>query len=470
MVARGRQQWMLGLVAAGALAGIVGFAGVATQGRAESPKPTEPPAAAPETPTQAPTSAPTPPPERTPVEGPLSRPFGPISAEPHRAFTGDGDCLNVRPVPGTTFESDPRTCVPEGFLLWLHGDPVQVDGREWRYALGEGWVATEFVRPAPGAATGFGPFQSVTVSAAAGEVTKLATVSSSGAVSELPRLPAIAQGLGGVSPLLSPDGKWGAYGQEKRYVPTLVVRDMQSGTEQIFPNAHLASWGPANRLLVRVNVNCPNDCRWSTGWLDPREGVIHQLGDTMNDWGLYTWANDGLSFYAVEKVQLVRVWLEGRIEQVPTPGVTAWGEMSLSADGRRLVVSPFQGDISIIDLETGAVSKVPRAKQVFVGGRCGGGGSSLTTWLDASTVIWHESYAEKGNNGITISRTDGSGRRLIPFFTVSDIRAVAPNLVSFVTYENPSPKGEPGFVLTWLLDTTTNEARPVTVGAAPQWQ
>ena len=52
-------------------------------------------------------------------------------------------------------------------------------------------------------------------------------------------------------------------------------------------------------------------------------------------------------------------------------------------------------------------------------------------------MIWHESYAAKGGNGITISKTDGSGRKLIPFFTVSDIRAVAPGLVSFATWESP---------------------------------
>ena len=97
-----------------------------------------------------------------------------------------------------------------------------------------------------------------------------------------------------------------------------------------------------------------------------------------------------------------------------------------------------------------------------------GGYGSLTGWLGAATVIWHESFAEKGGNGITIANVNGGSRKLIPFFTVSDIRKVAPDLVSFTTYENPESQG--GFFLTWLLDIRTGEARPVTVGATPAWE
>jgi hypothetical protein len=473
MATRNRKRFVLAGVGAFIAAGLLGTLGIAaTRGSAQNtPSPTPTPSAeasAVATPTAMPT--PTVP---APVEAPMAVPFGPLAAEPYRAYTGDGDCLNVRPVPGTTFQGDPRTCVPEGFLLWLYGEPKVVDGREWRYALGEGWVASEYVKPAPGAATGFGPFRSVTVSAQAGEVTKLASVSKSGAVSNLPLLPSAIRGLGDVPPAISPDGQWGAYGREERYVPTLTIRNMADGTEMKYPQAHLASWGPANRLLIRMGTNCPQQCTWTTGWIDPREGILHPLTEKKNDWYTFTWAKDGLSLYVIEAGVLKHVRFDGTAETVPlqNAGEMAWGEMSVSEDGRRLVVSPFQGAISIIDLRTGVVSKIQRAPQIVAGGRCGGGGSSLTTWLDANTVIWHESYAEKGGNGITISNVNGGGRRLIPFFTVSDIRTVAPNLVSFVTFDDPGNKdGSGGFQLTWLLDTTTNEARPVTVGAAPQWE
>ncbi len=470
MARRTRKRFVLGgvaLFAAAALFGVIGVA--ATQGSAQgTPEPSPTPTLAPASPTVEPSTEaiPTPPP---PVEVPMAVPFGPLAAEPYRVFTGDGDCLNVRPVPGTTFEGDPRACVPEGFLLWLYGEPKMVDGREWRYALGEGWIATEYVKPAPGAVTGFGPFSSVTVSAQAGDVTKLATVSASGTTTQIPQLPTVIRGLGDVAPAVSPNGQWGAFGREENYVPTLTIRNLADGTEARYPQAHLAGWGPANRLLVRLAEKCPQQCTWTTGWIDPRDGVVHEFEGVTNDWYNFAWAPDGMSIYVVEKDGLRHIELTGGSQPVAlqTAADMVWGEMSVSKDGRRLVVSPFQGAISIIDLQTGAVSKVSRATQILVGGRCGGGGSSLTTWLDANTVIWHESYAEKGGNGITISRIDGSNRRLIPFFTVSDIRTVAPNLVSFVTYDDPG--GKQGFQLTWLLDTTTNEARPVTVGANPQW-
>ena len=157
---------------------------------------------------------------------------------------------------------------------------------------------------------------------------------------------------------------------------------------------------------------------------------------------------------------------DGRSREIvakrPQGSEIAWGQLVLSKDGSKLLSSPFQGDIIIVDLASGAMSKVIRAKQVQVGGRCGGSVGVLTAWLDANTVIWHESFAEKGGNGITISRTDGTNRRLIPFFTVSDIRTVAPNLVTFTTGESTDNKT--AFQVSWLLDTTTGEARPVTVG------
>lgn len=400
----------------------------------------------------------------------MAVPFGPLAADPYRVRTGDGDCLNVRPVPGTTFASDPRTCVPEGFLLWLYGEPQQADGHTWRYALGEGWVAMQYVVPAQGVESGFGPFQAVTVGARAGEVTKLARVSKDGRVTPLPTLPDVMQGLGDQPPLRSPDGRWAAYGREKGYVPTLTLRDMRSGAERDFPQANPREWSPSgDRLLVYANANCPLQCARFPAWLDPETGAIRPLAEPNKDWWATTWAPDGESLYVVEQGTLIEVGLDGsrRVILGQDAGV-GYGQIAVSEDGRKLVSSPFQGTINIIDLETGAVSRVQRAPQIPVGGKCGGSIGSLTTWLDERTVIWHESYAEKGGNGITISRIDGSMRKLIPFFTVSDIRKVAPGLVSFTTWEDPKNGG--AFQLTWLLDTETGEARPVTVGATPAWE
>ena len=457
------------MVVVAAILGVLGLA--ATGSRAENPPPkTATPTAMPSPP---PTPSPTPesiaPPAETP---PAGKPFGPLAAEPFRVHTGDGDCLNVRPVPGTTFQSDPRTCVPEGFLLLLYGEPREADGHTWRYALGEGWVALEYVQPAPGAAAGFGPFSAVTVSTYNGETARLARVTDEGEVTPLPSIQAVLRGLGDVAPSLSPDGRWAAFGGEKGYVPTLIVRNIATGAEREYPQAYFASWSASNRLLVRVNTNCPQQCTWTVAWLDPAEGVLHPLTDKTNSWWTTAWAPDGESLYVVEDGALKQVWLDGRarviVPKQPAGSEIAWGQLVLTSDGTKLLSSPFQGDIVVVDLVSGAVSRIPRARQIAVGGRCGGSVGVLTAWLDANTVIWHESFAEKGGNGITISRIDGSGRRLIPFFTVSDIRLAAPGLVSFATWENPENKD--GFQLTWLLDTKTGEARPVTVGASPVWE
>lgn len=467
-----RKPLMLGGAGVLFLAGLLGVMGMAaTGGHAEdgsvTPTATASPAAT-STPVR-PTPEPEPPQD---LEKQPLVPFGPIQAEPYRVHTGDGDCLNVRPVPGTTFQSDPRTCVPEGFLLWLYGEPRNVDGHTWRYALGEGWVATEFVKPATGAATGFGPFTAVTVSSSDGVTTPLARVSKDGSVTRLPTIPSAMRGLGDVPPALSPDGNWAAFGKEAGYVPTLTVRDMRTGSERTYPQVFLSSWSETNRLLVRINTNCPQQCTWTVGWLDPAEGVVHQLTTRQNSWWTITWAPEGESLFVVDEGALIQVWLDGRTREIvakrPAGSEIAWGQISVSEDGKRLISSPFQGAIMIIDVKTGAISNIERVKQIQVSGRCGGSIGMLTAWLDANTVIWHESYAEKGGNGITISRIDGSGRRLIPFFTVSDIRTVAPNLVSFTTFENANDKS--GFFLTWLLDTKTNEARPVTVGSGPVWE
>lgn len=474
MARQARRRFMFGGAGVLAVAAVLGVAGLATTGgRAESPPPS--PAATDAAPTESPTVAPT----RTPiitaperVEVPMSVPFGPLKAEPYRVLTDDGDCLNVRPVPGTTFKSDPRTCVPVGFLLWLYGEETEVDGYKWRYALGEGWVATQYVVPAPGATTGFGPFEAVTVSNQAGEVTRLAKVTKTGSVTNLPTLPDAVDGLGDVPPALSPDGKSAAYGRELKYVPTLTIRNMDTGAETSYPQVHLASWSATSRLLVRISTNCPQQCTWTTGWIDPRDGVVHELTGKKNDWWNHAWSLDGESLFVIEDGALKQVTLDGQTREIvskqPEGSQIPWGQLSLSADGKRILSSPYQGAIVIVDIATGAISRVERAKQIPVGGKCGGSVGLLTTWLDEDTVIWHESYAEKGGNGITISDIDGSDRMLIPFFTVSDIRRVAPGLVSFTTWENVDNKN--GFQLTWLLDAATGEARPVTVGATPSWE
>jgi len=458
----------IGVAGLSALVGLLGFA--ATQGNAETPAATPAPAVeATPVPALPPPQALELPKEAQSQSLPPQVPFGPIEAEPYRVFTGDGDCLNVRPVPGTIFQSDPRTCVPEGFLLWLYGEPVDVDGHTWRYALGEGWVAIQYVKPAAGAEHGFGPFSSVLVSGPDGNgvETRQARIESNGSVTELGALPSTPLGMGSQPALISPDGKYAAYGREERYIPTLTIRELATGIEQKYPQLYPAEWSSTGRLAVQINEDCPQRCRYTTGWIDPRTGTVNKFTET-EQWYTFAWAPDGKSIVAVEDGAVIRIALNGeRATIVPAGNEIAWGQLAFSPDGRRLLSGAFQGPVVVVELATGAITRIERATQIPVGGRCGGSIGQLTTWLDNETVIWHESYAEKGSNGITMASTNEPGRRLIPFFTVSDIRTIAPGLVSFTTWESV---GDKGFPLTWLLDADSGEARPVTVGQLPVWQ
>ena len=475
-VTKSKRHMLLGIGGLALLVTVAGAGGVAaaTGGtQAPAPKATTTPAPTP-TVTEVtrisdttPLVKPTPePPKRQPL-----KPFGPISADPVRVHTGDGDCLNVRPQPGTLFKTDPRACVPEGFLLWLYGPEQQVDGETWRYALGEGWVATRYVKPAPAPNTPtMSGFSSVIVSQSDGIDATAATVGRDGNVLDTLTSAYQQQSKSGPSYRVSPSGAYVAYAQEENYVPTLTVIRRSDRVTAKYPGAWLALWGPGDRLLLRLSRTCPNSCDWKTAWLDPAEGVIHPFEHLPNEWNNLAWMPDGRSFITVTLTRSVlRVSLDGSTQTIVKElgeGIYL-GEATVSPDGTKLLSGATIGAIRVLDLRTGQLSEIQRATQLPGGGRCGGATGRLSAWLDNSTAIWHESYAEKGNNGITIAALGSTARRVFPFFSIQGLQVVAPGLVSFTTYEYPGNDG--GFLLTWLLDIKTGDARPITVGGDPIW-
>lgn len=449
------------------IAGAIGGVAIA-MGGSQAPTPAKPLATATASPT--PLTAPAPPPP-TPAEAqraPLL-PFGPVAADPVRVVTGDGDCLNVRPQPGTTFATDPRACVPEGFLLWLYGPEQTVDNEVWRYALGEGWVATRYVKKDTTPNAGFGSLKSVLVSQMDGVETFVASVEPAGKKTVLATLPYVPQGIGANPPRVSPSGAYAAFSRQENYASALVLTRLSDGASTTYPKAFPIEWSAGDRLLLRVSRTCPDSCTWVTGWLDPKEGVIHTFDHRVNDWGNITWMPDGQSLIVVTDARSVlRVHLDGTIETVVKDlgAESGFGQISVSPDGARLLSGATIGPIRVLDLRSGAVSEIARAPQLPVGGRCGGATGRLSTWLDGTTAIWHESYAAKGNNGITIASASGGARRVLPFFSIQGLSVVGPGLVSFSTAEWANQQS---FTLTWLLDTKSGEARPVTVGADPVW-
>ncbi len=398
----------------------------------------------------------------------IARPFGLVDAEPYRVFTGDGECLNVRYVPGTLFENDPRACVSEGFLLWMYGPEKVVDGQGWRYALGEGWVASQYVQSAPDAVRGVSPFNSVTVGQYADFGTAIARIDRDGGVTEYGSISGRPDGMSTRAAVASRDGKWSAYTDQSGPL-RLVIVNLESGSEQVYPMHTALGWSADGKLLVTVSRNCPG-CTTSLGWVEPSNGVVNELPDSGNLWPV--WAPDGQSVVGTpDGMRIVQIFLDGTRREIDVQlGEGAYlGELSVSPGGTRVMSSSTLGDVRIFDLATGAVTEVARASQVVNGGKggCGGSIGRLSTWLDDSTVVWHESYGVKGQNGITIASLADGTRRVIPFFSIQDVTAIGPGYISFTTWEWLDDRE---LTVTWLLDVATGEARPAAFGAFATWQ
>ncbi|MCC7364970.1 MAG: hypothetical protein IT303_11420 [Dehalococcoidia bacterium] len=434
-----------------------------------SPSPTAEPATP--SPTPIPTSTATPPPKELIPSGPPRLPAGPIAADPVRVATGDGDCLNVRLTPGTTFGGDPRVCVPDRTLLWLFGDPVTVDGEQWRYALGQGWVAIAYTRPDPSV---------VPVAPPSGEAIVLH--STSDIAMEILRvdgdgrplrpgfeLPNVQQGIGGVIPHFSPGGRWATGFNTTERGSSIVLADTISGVQQEYRDAYPLDWSAGGRLLASYGWACSGPCKPAFAIIDPATGELTTipLPETISPQGI--WDADGRTIIAVgtDYRSLYRVSPDGTASPIANAfdegGV---GQLVLGPDGRSLLMNAFLGPLRILDLETGAIRQVPRAEQIPVGGKCGGSIGNLAAWVDADTLIYHESYARKGENGITIAELSNGTRRIVPYFSVRDIRAVGPNTATFSTQEYV---GDMVFEVAWLLDLRNGDARPFTSGGAVAW-
>jgi hypothetical protein len=371
------------------------------------------------------------------------------------------------------FKTDPRACVPEGYLLWLTGPAQAVDGEQWRYALGEGWVAVRYTKADPAANKLFaGKVPAVVLSATNGMTTSVARITPDGAVTKLRTLNYAAQGLGALPLLVSASGEFAAYGKEERYVPTVTVLGLADGSERKYPGAYPAGWGPDGKLLVRIVKGCPQVCGISElGWIDARAGEMHTLqGVPKNTW-LSAWAPDGKSLIVItEERAVLRAPLDGPAVTLVAklPDGQVQGEIALSPDGTRLLSNAVQGPVQVLDLRTGTITNIERTRQQPVLGRCGGGYSGpLSVWLDDATVVWHEAYGEKGTNGITVAGLAGGARRVLPFFSVAGVQRVAPGVLSFGTINPVDGSSVP---VTWLLDVRTGDARPIAIGQDARWE
>lgn len=464
------------LVLAAACAALI--AGAAAAGtRAESPT-TAPGATAAASPTATALAAPTPTPWTPPPAAPArSAPpagdwpgFGPVTADPVRVRTGDGDCLNVRYLPGLSGQGAPRECAAEGTLLWLWGEPADADGETWRYALGRGWVAVRFTEPAPGARQGFGPFASVTaVAGALGEWSQVAAADSGGTVSRSPWLPFNA-GWSGVRPSpLSPSGRFVAAGQFDPDMAGGVVFDTATGAAAELNGALPVMWGPGDRLAVRIPAVC-DGCPGGYGWTSPPFREVRPFAGPAS-WNL-AWLPDGSGVVTWVPGAGLRVeTLEGGERTIPlaVPPEEWPGELTVSPSGTKALLVPFTGPVRVVDLESGSVREFARPAPGFVGGRCGGSPGLTSAWADEETVAWHELLQGDGGNGIVVANLRTGERRVYPFVNVLDLRPAGAGLLTFTVQDYAGEKGELP-AMSWLLDPRTGDAWPAAGGMFGQWR
>lgn len=419
-----------------------------------------------EGPTSTPTAIPTPTPEAVPLIPLQERPdkrtavkdAGPIAAEPYRVHTGDGDCLNVRPSPGTSFATDPRTCVPEGFLLWLYGDPVDVDGLTWRYALGEGWVATQYIRADPSATNILATrVPSFVVVVQDGVEEHYSRIDPSGKVTTLASLP-----VNGATFLFQGDGSSPAMAATQVHGPEayVVVTWLDSGKQERLDRTRALGWSEHGLLIaIRSDANGENLAAIRPG------GATTLLGQQVSGMNSFTVGKNSV-IASAEANAIYEFPLSGSGPILRLPKESArnyFGEVSISPDGIRILGSPYIGPIQILSLTNTTLTEFPRAPQKLdLGGRCGRASGRLSTWLDNSTIAWHESYAEKGYNGITIGDLKTNRRTLVPFFTLQNLSAVDDRTLTFSTFEYVEKES---FYVTWVLDIVSGEARPVTFGS-----
>ena len=307
---------LLGLIAGGSLLAIVLNGGDASGQASPSPSPSATVSV-----TTAPSPSPTPiPPTPTPAPPPKLTVGEPVRADPVLVYTGDGDCLNVRPTPGTQFEVQPFTCVPEGTLLWLYGPAQQIGEYTWRYALGAGWIATQYTRPTTAPALPTTSQKALAVwhrepeSATTGKGLLSVARLDAGTGQVLGRLQ-LTDSLA-PDPIISPSGRFAAVTTQDG----LRIVRLDTGEVKVLKNIAGVQWSARDNLLVRA----PNSAQAS--WYNSETGELTPITKTGEREDGMVWAADGGSVYTCIDKKLVRVFLDGRRQEISyfPEGVGLW--------------------------------------------------------------------------------------------------------------------------------------------------
>ncbi|MFN0147739.1 MAG: hypothetical protein ACKVT1_14620 [Dehalococcoidia bacterium] len=435
-------------------------------------------------PTATPTSTPAP---ATPEPAVQPKPVAPgekVTADVARVHTGDGDCLNVRPSPGTTFAIEPYSCVPEGTLLWLSGPAVDVDGETWRFALGQGWVAVRYTvaeqapsvrlpagklvtwergqyrEPKPGDATGGSSDVVVAITDLQDPTRPVRFV-----------FPGFVDMMGASNPAISPDGRRISFGTGNGDWTTAstIVGNLSDGSTKRIEGWSGVGWSSTGRLMLAKTTSCETVCLTLYGTYDAGTGALVPLTGEPAQLQFLAWTADGETAYfrRTDGGAVVRYDLAGAARQVGTLADedAIWSGVP-SPDGTRLLGMGGLNALNLFDVGSGRASKFTRAGQRELPGKCGGGWSQVFGWLDGSRIFYHERSSSGRQDGVTIGDLATGKRVVYPFYNVQDLTSPAPGLLSFSTWVSDA---ERSYTVTFVLDTATGQAMPLVTGTGATW-
>jgi hypothetical protein len=250
---------------------------------------------------------------------------------------------------------------------------------------------------------------------------------------------------------------------------SLVVRHLESGSQYEFPKLTEGTWSAGGKLLVVPQCWGDTVCEFSFGVLDTSSGEVTEYTIPGEKQVNASWLPDGTGVIATADCKRVyRVTLDGTVRTIADVNAEGWcWSMVVSPDASFAVAGGYYGPLNTIDLNTGALSTFTRARAVVeIGGKCGGSTGRLVDVLDGNRIIYHESLAAKGSNGITIGDLRTGSRQVLSFWNIADLQTIGPDLVTFTSFEQMA---DLSFQLTWLLNTATGEAHPVAVGTEAGW-
>ena len=483
---RRRRNWAVGLALSGIAAMAIVTVSEAGGGAPPAAASTTPgpsaTATAPATATPTVASAPTPPPPPPAAVEPKPVPPGTkVTADAARVLTGDGDCLNVRPNPGTTFAVEPYSCVPEGTLLWLSGPTEEADGERWRFALGQGWVALRYtvaekapaVRlPAGGrlATWELGAYPEPKPGTAPGQDVLVAVTDLRGGSAPAQFVfPGYGNGLGARNPEISPNGRYIAFNGSGELGSTAIIGDLSDGSVKRIEGWFGIGWSQAGRLMLERQTTCDPVCLMVFATYDPLARAVTALTEEPSQMAFVAWSADGTAGYFRREGggELVRIDLAGKVAKAGTIADEdrVWAGLA-SPDGRYVLGAGGLNALTLLDLANSKASKFTRAPQRELPGKCGGSWSQVFGWVDGSRIFYHERSSSSRADGVTIGDLATGKRVVYPFYNVQDLSSPAPGLLSFATWVSEK---ERSYTVTFVLDLGSGQAMPLVAGSGGTW-